>query len=152
MDLYGIYYEALQRRAFENNLPFNGQGTGLTLTSAAANIAPDDGGVGTDPVDLAQTATLRNITIVVLDYRANMLRLINYALERMGNEVYGPCISCEEDIPQNRLMAVPESPFCIDCQNKLTAGDLPEYEHWCTKTPQPNDRTFSSPPGGGSAN
>lgn len=45
------------------------------------------------------------------------LKQIEQALKRIDKGDYGICLSCEEEIPHNRLSAVPESPFCTQCSN-----------------------------------
>jgi len=69
-----------------------------------------------------------------MDYRANLAGLIQYALERMRTEDYKKCIACEGDISHKRLFAVPESSFCIICQERLDKGDLDGFERWSLKT------------------
>ncbi|ORJ63420.1 TraR/DksA family transcriptional regulator [Geothermobacter hydrogeniphilus] len=46
------------------------------------------------------------------------LRQIAAALERIEADAYGICVACEEEIDPDRLRARPESPFCVDCQER----------------------------------
>jgi len=43
------------------------------------------------------------------------LNKLEYALRKVDSEDYGICMECEENIPFNRLLLVPESSFCISC-------------------------------------
>jgi len=43
------------------------------------------------------------------------LTLINSALERMSDGSYGQCVSCDIEIPLERLKVVPHAEKCIDC-------------------------------------
>ena len=43
---------------------------------------------------------------------------IEQAFERIENEEFGYCLSCEEEIGQKRLVSVTESPFCVLCMNR----------------------------------
>lgn len=45
-------------------------------------------------------------------------RQVRAALERIGRDEYGDCLSCDEPIALARLRARPESPFCVDCQGR----------------------------------
>ena len=45
------------------------------------------------------------------------LKQIEAALSRMKDDSYGICLKCEEEIPEKRLKARPESPFCSGCQS-----------------------------------
>jgi RNA polymerase-binding protein DksA len=43
---------------------------------------------------------------------------IDEALERIKDETYGTCNSCEGDIGSMRLEAVPHARMCIECKSK----------------------------------
>jgi RNA polymerase-binding transcription factor len=53
-----------------------------------------------------------------------MLQLIDDALRRIKNESFGQCISCEQELQQKRLEAVPWTRYCIACQEKQERGQL----------------------------
>ncbi|MFT5701188.1 MAG: DnaK suppressor protein [Desulforhopalus sp.] len=44
---------------------------------------------------------------------------IDAALERIDEEEYGFCASCQEEINRRRLEIDPANPFCVDCAAKL---------------------------------
>lgn len=44
---------------------------------------------------------------------------IDAALERIDEEEYGYCASCEEEINKRRLDIDPANPFCVKCASKL---------------------------------
>jgi hypothetical protein len=44
------------------------------------------------------------------------MALVSDALERVGNETYGLCITCEQRISPKRLAALPWARYCIACQ------------------------------------
>jgi DnaK suppressor protein len=48
--------------------------------------------------------------------RTLLLRQIEVALERLQAGKYGSCINCGQEIPENRLNAVPWAIYCIACQ------------------------------------
>lgn len=43
------------------------------------------------------------------------IRMIEAALDRIASGSYGACVRCEEPIGDERLDAVPHTPFCRDC-------------------------------------
>jgi len=45
------------------------------------------------------------------------LRLIEAALERIGDGEYGRCLECGREINTGRLKAIPYAERCIDCAN-----------------------------------
>lgn len=53
--------------------------------------------------------------------RGQEIRLtqVRAALSQFKQGDYGYCRSCEEAISFERLLARPESPFCVDCQNQM---------------------------------
>jgi DnaK suppressor protein len=43
---------------------------------------------------------------------------IEAALERMDDGRYGACAWCEAPIPPERLLAIPQAPLCMRCQQR----------------------------------
>ncbi|XQW85250.1 TraR/DksA family transcriptional regulator [Thalassotalea piscium] len=43
------------------------------------------------------------------------LQLVNEALQRLENGLYGKCSECEGDISSERLLALPYTKKCINC-------------------------------------
>ena len=52
-----------------------------------------------------------------LDYV--QLRLVEEALDRIDSGDYGVCLSCEENIPEKRLKALPWARYCVTCQEEI---------------------------------
>ncbi len=50
------------------------------------------------------------------------LKLVEAALLMIKQERYGDCRRCEEPIGYPRLMARPETPFCLHCQQQIEGG------------------------------
>lgn len=46
------------------------------------------------------------------------LAQVKAALMRYEQDEYGECVDCGEEIGFGRLKARPESPFCLECQQK----------------------------------
>jgi RNA polymerase-binding transcription factor DksA len=42
--------------------------------------------------------------------------MINNALDRIKQGSYGKCLKCGQEIPQERLEAIPYAFMCIQCQ------------------------------------
>lgn len=64
-----------------------------------------------------QAAQLGNVEVVsALETEAmEELASIDAAMQRLDNGRYGICISCGEDIGEQRLAVRPESLKCVDC-------------------------------------
>lgn len=55
-----------------------------------------------------------------------ILQLVNEALGRVEKGTFGYCVSCENEIQQKRLEAVPWTRHCINCQEMQEQGLLEE--------------------------
>lgn len=71
-----------------------------------------------DALDEVQRAAERELAIRTLDRESNLLRNVRSALRRINDGGFGTCLHCEEEISPKRLVAVPWSPYCIQCQEQ----------------------------------
>jgi DnaK suppressor protein len=70
------------------------------------------------PSDFAEQATERENDDVLEEIaRETQLSIqqLKTALRRLEDDSYGICASCGEDIADQRLDALPETTFCVDC-------------------------------------
>jgi len=54
----------------------------------------------------------------------SQIGLIRLALERIKEGNYGECLHCSTTIGAKRLEALPWTPYCIDCQEKIENGEI----------------------------
>ncbi len=54
----------------------------------------------------------------------SQLSLVRLALERLNEGTFGECMQCGRPIGEKRLEALPWTPYCIDCQEKVENGEL----------------------------
>jgi len=54
----------------------------------------------------------------------SQLSLVRLALERLDEGSFGQCLHCGRPIGDKRLDAVPWTPYCIDCQEKVENGEI----------------------------
>ena len=52
------------------------------------------------------------------------LSLVRLALERIDEGSYGDCLQCGSPIGEKRLDALPWTPYCINCQEKIENGEI----------------------------
>ncbi len=52
------------------------------------------------------------------------LTLIRAALDRLAEGTFGECLNCGKTIGIKRLEALPWTPYCIDCQEKIENGEI----------------------------
>ena len=71
---------------------------------------------GMDSYDLASEERDREINLILSDRERAKLKQIDEALERLDEGAYGVCESCGLEIAEERLVAMPFSRLCRDCQ------------------------------------
>ena len=71
---------------------------------------------GMDTYDLASDARDREINLILTDRDRDKLQAIDDALARIDGGTYGVCESCESDVAEGRLEALPFTRLCITCQ------------------------------------
>lgn len=54
----------------------------------------------------------------------SQLSLVRLALERLHEGGFGECMHCGKVIGEKRLDALPWTPYCIDCQEKIETGQI----------------------------
>jgi DnaK suppressor protein len=75
--------------------------------------------VVTDEGDMANLCHNRAIVNTLIESRADRLRSIEEAVQRIDLGQYGSCTRCEEDIQIKRLVAMPWATLCFRCQTEL---------------------------------
>jgi DnaK suppressor protein len=71
-----------------------------------------------DEMDVARSTSDVETHANLIERAEDRLRLIDQALARVDNGSYGTCAECGEDIPLERLKALPFALLCVDCQEK----------------------------------
>jgi len=54
----------------------------------------------------------------------SQLTLVRLALERLHEGSFGECLNCGHTIGEKRLEALPWTPYCIECQEKVENGEI----------------------------
>jgi DnaK suppressor protein len=67
-----------------------------------------------DPIDQVTSDEGRAAAFGVASREYEELRLVRESLERIQNGTYGKCIVCGRDIPEERLRAIPWTPYCLE--------------------------------------
>ena len=71
---------------------------------------------GMDTYDLASDARDKEINLILGDRDREKVQAIDEALGRIDQNEYGMCESCESDIAEARLQALPFTRLCVNCQ------------------------------------
>jgi DnaK suppressor protein len=72
-----------------------------------------------DMLDQIQHSTERELELDRLERESSLLRDVRAALRRIDAEIFGFCLSCEDEISPKRLAAVPWTSLCIICQETV---------------------------------
>jgi len=71
-----------------------------------------------DEADSAQRQRDLEMFATMINFAEVRLATVEAALERLVEGRYGICEDCEDQIPSERLRAVPTTVYCVDCQNR----------------------------------
>jgi DnaK suppressor protein len=71
---------------------------------------------GMDTYDLASDARDKEINLILGDRDREKVQAIDEALGRVTDGSYGICESCEGEIAEARLQALPFTRLCVNCQ------------------------------------
>ena len=77
-----------------------------------------EGGESGDEVDVASDVVDGRLLESLGAQDSNRLQMINNALHRIKQGTYGRCLVCKEEIPEERLEAIPYAFMCINCQSR----------------------------------
>ncbi|MGH9368728.1 MAG: TraR/DksA family transcriptional regulator [Thermoanaerobaculia bacterium] len=77
-----------------------------------------------DIADKAVSSYTREFLYSLSDSDRTTLLQIDEALARIDEGSYGLCVNCGTPMAEKRLMAVPWTPHCIDCQELSEKGLL----------------------------
>ncbi|MGZ9585086.1 TraR/DksA C4-type zinc finger protein [Paenibacillus marinisediminis] len=94
-------------------------------------------GIDNHPGDLGSEMFERGKDLALNELHETQWERIDTALQRMDEGSYGTCTVCGQDIPFERLEAVPETMYCIEHSPKYFSAN-----------PRPVEEEFLSPPFG----
>jgi DnaK suppressor protein len=77
-----------------------------------------------DIADKANMAYNKEFIFSLTDAERDQLQLIEEALARLDEGVFGVCSSCNSEIKASRLEAVPWAKYCLNCQELQEQGLL----------------------------
>ena len=69
--------------------------------------------------DQGSDTNLMEQTVMLMEQEREKIRLLNDALNRVYDGIYGNCETCGELIKENRLDVIPYAKNCFDCTEKM---------------------------------
>ena len=83
--------------------------------------------VAEDTLDVADQAVMSYQKELIFSQGTeghSQLSLVRLALERLREGTFGDCLHCGKAIGEKRLEALPSTPYCIECQEKIETGQI----------------------------
>jgi DnaK suppressor protein len=96
----------------------------VSRTEEDGRIADQD--TAQDIADRAASSYTKEFLFSQSNNDRQLLQMVETALLRIREGVFGECVSCGNEINAKRLEAVPWTRYCIECQEKLEKGQLEE--------------------------
>ncbi len=75
--------------------------------------------IAQDVGDKAESSYTKEFLLHLSEGERERLLLIDEALKKIEKSNYGECDSCGKPISKKRLNAIPWTPYCIECKEKL---------------------------------
>ncbi len=77
-----------------------------------------------DIADKATSSYTKEFLFSLSDTERTLVQLIEQALVRIDEGIYGTCTHCSSPLMEKRLEAVPWTPYCLDCMELSEKGLL----------------------------
>jgi RNA polymerase-binding transcription factor DksA len=76
------------------------------------------------PADLGSELGEQDRNLMLIEREECEISEINAALARLDEGIYGICESCEASIPQRRLEVLPETRYCVSCEEEIESSQV----------------------------
>ena len=76
------------------------------------------------PADLGTDNFEEELNLALLENEDQLLDEVNDALERIDQGTFGRCENCGQEIPRERLKALPYARYCIRCARLLQGSQI----------------------------
>jgi DnaK suppressor protein len=96
----------------------------VSRTEEDGRVADQDS--AQDIADRAASSYTKEFLFSQSNNERQLLQMVETALQRIREGVFGECVHCGNEINAKRLEAVPWTRYCIACQEKLEQGQLEE--------------------------
>lgn len=60
----------------------------------------------------------KSVNEAALRQQRQKLQRLEFSLSKFGTDDFGKCVTCKAEIPQGRLMFMPESVYCVRCASR----------------------------------
>ncbi len=94
------------------------------VKETSKNINEDIG----DNIDSCFQERTREFDLILTKREKEKLRLIEEALDKIGEKSYGVCEECGGKIPKGRLKVMPFAKYCVDCKESIERSERIQSE------------------------
>ena len=108
-----------QREDLRNKLPTAEDAAKTLLEQTVADSRPVDLALPIGRLTRIDAIQMQAMAQLNRHQLSLVLRKVEAALAAFDNGTYGLCRHCRGPIPVPRLEALPEAPFCLDCQERF---------------------------------
>jgi DnaK suppressor protein len=112
------------RQRYEKRLRARQQELEQALANTVAQALASNVADAQDVADQAVAGYQKEMLFSQGTVRNAQLRLVRQALNRIAEGSYGDCVRCSEAIGAKRIEALPWTPYCIDCQERIEKGEI----------------------------
>lgn len=99
------------------------RGDVTAMADAALRKSGMDGGESSSmPIHMAELGSEnfeQEFTLSLMETEEETLSKIDLALDRIAEGTYGRCVECDGAITKTRLNAIPYTPVCIKCAERM---------------------------------
>ena len=79
----------------------------------------------THPADMGSVTDEQERAFLLATHEQTILDAIDRALSRIGKRTFGKCLMCGGNIERERLLAVPYTEYCLNCQEMVEQDEMP---------------------------
>lgn len=117
-----IEMKAFKRQLLAMRSRLRGDVSAMADAALNKTRSESSGDLSSMPIHMADVGSdnfEQEFTLGLMENEEDTLELIESALERIEEGVYGVCLECEAKIPKARLNVIPFTAHCVKCAGKL---------------------------------
>ncbi len=122
-----VEMKAFREKLVQLRARLRGDVTALANAALRKTRSEASGDLSSMPIHMADIGSdnfEQEFTLSLMENDDETLGLIESAIERIEDGVFGTCAECDGVISKARLNAIPYTPYCIKCASKIQGSEL----------------------------
>lgn len=122
-----VEMKAFREKLVQLRARLRGDVTALANAALRKTRSEASGDLSSMPIHMADIGSdnfEQEFTLSLMENDDETLGLIESAIERIEDGVFGTCVECDGVISKARLNAIPYTPYCIKCASKIQGSEL----------------------------